>query len=65
MRKKTTNLSPEDEAIIKQEAASALRFAYHDTVDEPLPERILGLLKELAVRCGGDLVTGTRQRPCS
>jgi hypothetical protein len=49
MRETRTNLSPEDKAIIEQAAASALRFAYHDTVDEPLNDRIIALLKKLAV----------------
>lgn len=50
-----TNLSPEDMTIVQSAATCALRFAYHTSVDEPLPEKISMLLKQLAARCGEQL----------
>jgi hypothetical protein len=44
------NLSPEDMSIVQSAAICALRSAYHTTVDEPLPGRIMALLKELATQ---------------
>jgi hypothetical protein len=54
---KKIDLSPEDKAIVEQEATSALRFAYHGTVDEPLPARMLLLLKQLSAESGEDFDT--------
>jgi hypothetical protein len=54
---KKIDLSPEDKAIVEHEATSALRFVYHDTVDEPLPDRMLLLLKQLAAESGEDFDT--------
>lgn len=50
-----TNLSPEDMTIVQSAATCALRFEYHTSVDEPLPEKISMLLKQLAARCGEQL----------
>ncbi len=50
MKNNSSNLSPEDKAIIEKVAASALCCAYCDTVHEPLPDKIVALLEELAAR---------------
>ncbi len=52
MRKQAHTLSPEDKAIIEQQAASSLRCLYSDTVREPLPDRMAELLEELKEREG-------------
>jgi hypothetical protein len=58
-----TSLSPEDMAIVQSASTCALRFAYHNTVDAPLPATFIALLKQLAARRGEDLFsTGSRER---
>jgi hypothetical protein len=58
-----TNLSSEDITIVQNAATCALRFAYHNTVDAPLPATFKALLKQLAGRRGEDLFsTGSRER---
>lgn len=60
------NLSPEDTIIVQGAAICALRYAYHTTVDEPLPARIMALLKELAACCEDDVdATSHRPRGCN
>ncbi len=46
----TDTLSPEDSALIEREAVSALKALYMPLVHEPLPDRLAGLLEQLAVR---------------
>jgi hypothetical protein len=59
---KITNFSPDDMVIVQSAATCALRFAYHNTVDAPLPATFIALLKQLAVRQGEDLFsTGSRE----
>jgi hypothetical protein len=50
MEKKRDDLSPDDKAIIEQQIATALCYLYGGTVSEPLPDRVVALLQELATR---------------
>ena len=43
----TTTLSPEDSAIVEQQAASALRCLFDTIVHEPLPDIMRALLERL------------------
>lgn len=38
------------ELLVQQHVGSALRCMYEDTVSDPLPDRMVALLKELAAR---------------
>lgn len=50
MEKKRKDLSPDDKAVIERQIASALCYLYGGTVSEPLPDRLVALLKELSTR---------------
>ncbi|MGJ0510667.1 MAG: NepR family anti-sigma factor [Methylocystis sp.] len=42
--------SPEDKAVIQSQIASALRCAYEDTLNEPLPDQFVALLEQLGAQ---------------
>jgi hypothetical protein len=56
------DIADEDRLLVQQHVGSALRCMYENTISEPLPDRMMALLEDLAVQESrrGQTTNGTR-----